>query len=440
MAIINNNDGINANNNTNSNTRSDSNPSSLKKKNNMHQILENLKYIFRRKLFISGLIINIISLFVVLSLNEDLNDMNQLVLLAIQRLCSGQNPYEYGYQYPLSIEGINYLYHLGYPPIALLIYLPVILYPVEWGVWDFNIIMFIENFIFNFLTVYLFANKNRRFSTYLILIYWNMPFLAYMEYVTFFSALFFFMFASVYYIDDPFKSGLFIGLAIGMYHLTLFMLPILLIYQFRTYSGHKEAAEDYIRRYKANNNIKLNSRLKLKQSLNMPSLINAHKRILNDLKKNYGKILKFILGLAPTVVIILPFIFWDFNGFKYHLLEASAQRYSLDIWQAIIFLIILIFAYILLLIEKKYIAKVWAITSILLIFFMEATYLYIKLGFKYPHYFALMIPFGFFIFYVIVYDLRIYRIIRNTLEPSLLNKKWAKKFDRFDRSKGNIKI
>ncbi|MBD3350113.1 MAG: hypothetical protein GF364_01345, partial [Candidatus Lokiarchaeota archaeon] len=373
-------------------------------KNNLSsKIKTNLGIIFKSKLLYVGILIRIVSLIVTLSLNKDLNDMNEVLILAIQRLFNGQNPYENGYEYLLSVcedECVVYNYHLGYPPVLLIIYSIVMIYPEMWGVWQLNIVIFALNVIFDFLCVYLLFDKDKRLGNCIMGVYWSIPFFSYADYVTFYSLIYLLVFLTIYYIDQPLKSAFFMFLCIGSYHLMLLMLPAFIAYYFRSYTDREESVEIYKKRYDAHNNQKFTIKENFLASIKINSLKNAFNRMMRDLKSNGWTIMKKIcLGLLPTALIILPFILWDPAGFKYHLLDANADRYDLSNIKGYVFAIVgilifwIIFSFIItLLIEKQYIAKIWVVSAVFITFIILSWYLLVSTDYEYPHYFGLILP------------------------------------------------
>jgi len=384
------------------------------------KIKDNLNLIFTSKIFYMGIIIRIISLLIIFSFNMDLNDMNELLIYAIQRLFSGNNPYDYSYRYLLNIihPENSYYYHLGYPPIIFLFYFIVILYPNMWGIWDFNIILFILNIIYDFFCYFLIIEKNKKFSKILMSFYWLLPIFAYIDYVTFYSLIFLFTFLSLKYNNNPLKSMLFIFLNIGSYHLTAIMFPIFFIYYLRNYKNLEESINSYKEQIKNFNNIKPSIWQWIKLGISLSTLRKSFQRGLNDLKFNIKIILKnLIIALTPVLIIVIPFIIWDFKGFKYHLFEASAERFQLTnlkglslLLFSILILFILISMFILFLIEKRHIALIWLNIACIISFNLLALYLYLSLNFSYPHYFGLPFPFYFFTILVIAYEYRYFKI------------------------------
>lgn len=392
--------------------------------------------IFRSKMFWIGVAIRVIITVYLFSLNEDLNDMNELLIYAIQRLFNGQNPYELNFEYHLSVHGVSYDYYLGYPPVLLVIYSIVIIYPEMWGITDFNILLFSLNILYDFLCVYLLYEKDHKFGNITMGVYWCIPFFPYSDLVSFYSVLFLLCFISLKNIDNPIKSSLFMFLCIGSYHLFLFMAPVILVYYFRTYISDEEALKIYIEQFKAHGNKKFTTSECLKRSFSKDVILKGLKRGFTDLKiKGISTLKKIIIGLLPTILVFIPFILWDFAGLKYHLIEASADRYSLGEGTILAkCLLLLLFAFVLFAmlvqftIEKRYLARVWVNAANTIIFFLLATYLVVSLGFTYPHYYVLIVPSGFYLMFNLVYDFREYRLLRNKTIPGLRNEKLAQKF------------
>lgn len=408
------------------------------------KITQKIKLIFSNPIFLAGIVIRILFLWYTLSLQRDLNDMNEVLTYAIQRLFSGENPYEFGYEYTLTILDNTYEYHFGYPPVVVFAYIPVMLYSDMWGVWDFNIIMFSMNVFFDFLCVYLFTKKGNSFANYTIAIYWAVPIFSYADYVTFFSLMYLFIFLTFVYKDDPLKSSLFMFLGIGSYHLLILMVPSLLIYYIRNYKPLEESVLEYKQEFEAHEKDKFTVKENITKAMDMENVKRMFKRGIADLKHNFSTVLKKVLiGFLPTLFMFLPFIFWDFWGLKYHLIDASANRYDLGSKSLILFLLMLVLllvvvfsAVVQFLISKKHIADCWLLTSQLLIFFFESLYLVVSTN-GYPHYFALLIPFGFYLIMLVWYDFRAYRVLRNEKIPGIKNEKFALIHEKYFANSGD---
>ena len=96
------------------------------------KINDKLDTILKTKLFWIGIIIHIVTVVVMFILDTDINDMNEVLLYALQDVFKGINPYTETYLIGAVKNGVyeEYLMFFGYPPLLFLVYLPAMLYPV----------------------------------------------------------------------------------------------------------------------------------------------------------------------------------------------------------------------------------------------------------------------------------------------------------------------
>ena len=311
-------------------------------------------------------------------IKKDINDMNEIIMYGIQRLFEGKNPYSV--EYTITIWWVpDHVYswdmYLGYPPFSLIIYAPVILFPQLTGSMELIIIIFIENVIFDLLIFIIIWDDKEKYHQIIALVYWLLPLFYFLEYAIFFSSIFFFVIASLYYIEKPFLSGLFITIAIFSYHLYIFIYPILFLYQLREF------------------------RLDLSHQT-FKEKIKIFLKEIQSKKKDIGK---FLGGSAIPSVIFIVFVIWDYESLKYCLFDASAQRFRINYFQYSLIIIALISCVWIMFFPTKIKAYRYLNINLLIFYFFEAIILNISMivytihNFK-PHYFLLMVPFGIMVF------------------------------------------
>ncbi len=199
--------------------------------------LDYLKELIRTKAFIFGLIIRIISIFVLLglvNLLNDLNDMNEIVYEGLIYLSRGINPY--GQWYFLKIfnygyfEGHNQTY-FGYGPFMFILYLPTLLWPSKFasiGAMDFMPAFVIMNNVFDFLTFYhLYKYETFKKVSW---IYWVNPIMVLVGAFSFFNSIFFLMALGFINLENPKLSSFYFALASISYQYILIFISFVFIY------------------------------------------------------------------------------------------------------------------------------------------------------------------------------------------------------------------
>ncbi|MHA2408013.1 MAG: hypothetical protein ACXACA_06550 [Candidatus Ranarchaeia archaeon] len=178
---------------------------------------------------IMGLTIRTITIvaFLFFALNSpnfpDLNDQNQKVLMGIQNMIQGINPF--GQNYTLSAVGDQpriwfneAFYH--YTPGSLIFHLPVLIYPVYWsglGFLDFMPAMFLLHMFCDYVS---YRALKRKGLTLAGKILWMLPFWVFIDFVLFISVPIMFMILGLTQLDDPLRSTLFLGCSAVTYHFT----------------------------------------------------------------------------------------------------------------------------------------------------------------------------------------------------------------------------
>jgi hypothetical protein len=153
----------------------------------------------------------------------DLNDQNQKVLMGIQNMIQGINPF--GQNYTLTAVGDQprivfneFFYH--YTPGSLIFHLPVLLYPAYWsglGFLDFMPAMFVLHMFCDYISYRALKKKGLILASRII---WMLPFWVFIDFVLFISIPIMFMILGLTHLDDPLKSTLFLGCSAVTYHFT----------------------------------------------------------------------------------------------------------------------------------------------------------------------------------------------------------------------------
>ena len=310
-------------------------------------------------------------------IKKDINDMNEIIMYGVQRLFEGKNPYSVEYTISIWVPDRHAFWdmYLGYPPISLIIYAPVLLFPQLTGSMELIIIMFIENVIFDMLIFIIIWDDKEKYRQIFALIYWLLPIFYFMEYANFFSSFFFFVIASLYFIEKPFLSGLFSTIAIFTYHLYIFIYPILFLYQLREY-----------RLDLSNQTLKEKIKIFIKEILSK--------------KKDIGK---FLGGSVIPTMIFIVFVIWDYESLKYSLFDESAKRFGINYFQYALIIISLISCVWIMFFPTKIKAYRYLNVNLVILYFFEAIILNIpmiinrNLNFM-EHYFLMMLPFGIMVF------------------------------------------
>ena len=347
------------------------------------------KLIIKTKVFWLGLFINISVLIYLFFFSPyySLNAMNEAIYYGIQELFSGNNPYSRIYE--LSIHQETYDSYLGYPPVVLLLYAPAILSPMI-GTMQFHPIMYMQNLFFDYLIFSMFYNPEKRFTRYVGYLYWLNPLLGVMQYASFYSVLFLFMIYAINNINNPIKSGIGVAMSISVYHMTVIMLPLLFVYQIRSFFAVREGEVYSDERIEPVDS-------EIKPIPICPEVISWNatfwqklKDIKTDIVGSLENALKFLLTCGIVGLLWIPFIITDFDGFARVIFREPPLALGLGIVRLVFLICILINAIGLLFIRKQYIAKIYIGISLLIIFFIQGTILAITA--YVVHYYALLIP------------------------------------------------
>jgi uncharacterized membrane protein len=210
----------------------------------------------------------------------DWNDMNEKVWIALNYLISGINPY--GQEYTMEVLNLigmnaNTEPWFQYPPLALLIHLPALLWPGpnSIGVMDFMPAFMLIHLVMDFYMYYRLYKAGYHWSAAAIWTLAGALFIA-LDFITFISVPLMFLILAYLNMDKSFKSALYIGLGVACY--TYLALPALffLIYHFK--------------------------------------------------KNKWKGLIKFIIGLIPTILIILPFLLWNPSVFVHDIILSQSAR------------------------------------------------------------------------------------------------------------------
>ncbi len=232
-------------------------------------------------LFVLGLIMRVLVLWYYFSVAwMDWNDMNEKIWLGLNYLLNGINPY--GQEYRMEVLWLvephpNVEPWFQYPPLALLIHLPVVLWPGPYtvGIIDFMPGFFIIHFVMDFYIFYRLYKAGYIWSGGAIWFIAGALFVA-LDFVTFISVPIFFLILAYLNMDNSFKSALYISLGIATY--TYLVIPglFLFIYHFK--------------------------------------------------KSKWNGFKKFLLGLIPTIICILPFLIWNPSIFIHDIIFSQSAR------------------------------------------------------------------------------------------------------------------
>ncbi|MBD3230215.1 MAG: hypothetical protein GF329_18700 [Candidatus Lokiarchaeota archaeon] len=210
----------------------------------------------------------------------DWNDMNEKLLIALEYLINGINPY--GQEYRMEVLNLvepnpNVEHWFQYPPLALVIHIPVLLWPGSQsiGTMDFMSAFMLLHLIMDFYMFYKLYKAGYHWSATAIWCFAGALFIA-LDFITFISVPILFMVMAYLNMDKPFKSSLYIGLGVATY--TYLAIPALFF-------------------------------------------------LIYHVKKNRWKgLFKFIIGLIPAILIILPFLLWDPNVFVHDIIFSQSAR------------------------------------------------------------------------------------------------------------------
>ncbi|MHA1268553.1 MAG: hypothetical protein ACTSPY_02080 [Candidatus Helarchaeota archaeon] len=210
----------------------------------------------------------------------DWNDMNEKIWLALNYLVNGINPY--GQEYRMEVLNLvepnpNVEHWFQYPPLTLIIYFPVLLWPGPntIGPIDFMPAFFIIHLVIDFYIFYRLYKAGYIWSSVGIWVFAGALFVA-LDFITFISTPMLFLILAFLNMDNTFKSSLYISLGVITY--TYLVIPALFL-------------------------------------------------LIYHLKKNKFKgFFKFLTGLIPAILIIIPFLIWDPNIFIHDIILSQSAR------------------------------------------------------------------------------------------------------------------
>jgi hypothetical protein len=259
---------------------------------------------------------------------------------------------------------------------------------------DINVIAVGMNVVFDFLAMYFLVSPNQRMRTALGYIYWCIPFMGYVDVVCFYSALFLFMMLAYYYLDEPLKCGLCLMAGIVVYHMIVFIAPVFVIYYL------KETP-------KVVNHQVMNVDGSQGEPYSPPAFsVRAElKMTMATIRDRIRPTATFALGCIAVAAPIVPFIVDDFGGMKYSLYEASASRFQLGDLQNALIVLVLVASLGVLLCRTRGQAQFYVVAFGFVAITLEASLIYFGNPERLPHYFALAIPIGFMLVYLVTYGI-----------------------------------
>ncbi|MHA1269027.1 MAG: hypothetical protein ACTSPY_04505 [Candidatus Helarchaeota archaeon] len=196
------------------------------------------------------------------TVTSDWCDMNEKVWIALSDyLINGINPYGQNYQMPV-LDIINEENYFQYPPLIIIIHLPTLLWPgpARMGLIDFYPAFYIIHFIIDIYIFYRLWNAGYYGSAIGVWIFAS-PLFAMLDFSNFIMVPMLFIILAYLNMDNAFKSSLYIGLGVASYTYVAIPALFFFIYHYR--------------------------------------------------KSKWNGLKKFILGLIPAILIILPFFIWD---------------------------------------------------------------------------------------------------------------------------------
>ena len=232
-------------------------------------------------IFILGMLMRFLVLLHYFSIADlDWNDMNEKVWLAINYLINGINPY--GQEYRMEVLHLvepnpNVENWYQYPPLSFIIHLPVLLFPgpQSIGIMDFMPGFFILHLCMDFYMYYRLFKAGYHWSAAAVWCLAGALFIA-LDFVTFISVPLMFLVLAYLNMDNAFKSSLYIGLGVATY--TYLAIPALFFF------------------------------------------------VYHVKKSKWKGLLKFLLGLIPAILCILPFLLWDSSTFIYDIILSQSSR------------------------------------------------------------------------------------------------------------------
>ncbi|MHA1917986.1 MAG: hypothetical protein ACTSUV_06735 [Candidatus Ranarchaeia archaeon] len=200
--------------------------------------IQNISW-FPSKETLIGLLLRTITIvaFLLFALNfpqfPDLNDQNQKVMMGLEFMLQGINPF--GQTYNLSAVAalprdwfVENFYHYG--PGSLIFHLPTLLYPAYWsgvGFLDFMPSMFLLHMFCDYISYKALMKKGMKLAGMVI---WVLPIFVFIDFVLFISVPIMFLILGITEIDNTLKSTLYLGLSAVTYHFIAPILVFVMIY------------------------------------------------------------------------------------------------------------------------------------------------------------------------------------------------------------------
>lgn len=295
---------------------------------------------------LAGVIIGIISLLILEWTGRDLNDQNEILLYAIRDLWAGQNPY--ANQYTIGVFDLHeqtyfeYEMFFGYMPLVLLLYMPVLIWPHQIGIIQFQPIFFSMNIV---MTFWLYWDLYRR-NKYVAVIFWLNPIVYFGCYMGF-MAQFIFPYFTLVYLHKRFKCGVLLMISILVYQLWVILAIPVFIYQLR------------------------------------PHL-------------NWENITPFIFGILSLLPIPLGFLWWDWDAFLASILYSNLGRFNTNHFQYILLGCLFSLSFGLLRIKNDDTALLFLLGLITITICLQNIILNLGLDRRLDHYLTLLVPIGLF--------------------------------------------
>jgi len=212
--------------------------------------------------------------------SADWNDMNEKIWLGLMYLLNGVNPY--GQEYRMEVLELvepnpNVEGWFQYPPFALIMHIPVLLWPgpPRIGVMDFMPGFFIYHYIIDFYLFYRMFKAGYHWSATAMWLFAGALFVA-LDFITFMTPVLLFLTLAFLNIDKPKKAALYIGLGTTLYTYLGVIALFFLVYHFR--------------------------------------------------KSKFNGLKNFIIGLIPAIIVVLPFLIWDPKTFVYDIILSQSAR------------------------------------------------------------------------------------------------------------------
>ena len=183
--------------------------------------------------FWGGLIVRaaaLLGFLLFLGVGGDINDMVELLFEGMVNMLQGVCPY--GQTYTLATFGGSYQQdYFNYPPLAILLHLPVLLWPgpQSLGTLDFMPAFTLLHTFFDFIMFYRLHQEGYRRAKLLI---WVNPGMVFVDVITFLSLPMLLLTLALLNLDDPIRSCLYGAMLAATYQLGLIFIPFLLAYHY----------------------------------------------------------------------------------------------------------------------------------------------------------------------------------------------------------------